>query len=93
MRGGQSRHCGRAGSNVLGEVRRTPGESGGVSQSEPQRPVERTATWASPARGGQAVRCSMRRSLGPWRTAAAESGRATGDMVVADGRDCSSVGL
>lgn len=51
-------------------------------QSEPHRPVERIAIWASPARGDQTVRCSMRRSAAPCRTAAVATGRATGDMSV-----------
>jgi hypothetical protein len=40
------------------------------TRSEPQRPVHTTRTWHSPCRGGKSVRCSVRMSLGPWRTTA-----------------------
>ena len=50
-------------------------------RSLPQRPVEATATWTWVGAGGQRVRFSMRRFLGPWRTAAFCEGRATGDIV------------
>ena len=49
--------CGGEGENI--------GNQGGYSRSLPQRPVETTATWAQFGCGGQRVRSSSRRSLGP----------------------------
>lgn len=49
-------------------------------QSLPQSPVLATATWTCPCCGGQRVRSSTRRSLGPWRTTACCERRATGDI-------------